>query len=317
MDFAVNISSTDVYAAPSLYYLRTFHAVATERSFTRAGRRLGLSQPAVSAQIRALERHYGGRLFELWHRRVHLTAEGEALLPYAERVLGLLREADDAVAATRGLERGQLSLGASATIGNYLLPPLLARFTAAHPALRVEVAIGTTAAIAARVVGDELPFGLVEAPVAHADLQVRPFARDEMVLITPPEHPWARAGRVSRDDLRGTPLLRREAGSGTRTLVDHALDQAGVATTVAAVLGSTEALKGAVLAGLGVAWVPRLAVARELVAGELAAVPVAGVEVSRTLSVVAPAGRILSPAGRAFLAFLEESERADAGSIIN
>src|SRR5262245_25963037 len=139
MNFADDIMTGDASVAPSLYYLRTFHAVATERSFTRAGQRLGLSQPAVSAQIRALERHYGGRLFELRHRRVRLSAEGEALLPYAERVLGLLREADDAVAATRGLERGQLALGASTTIGNYLLPPILARFRAAHPALRIEV----------------------------------------------------------------------------------------------------------------------------------------------------------------------------------
>jgi len=307
MNVASSIQNADGYGAvaPSLYFMRTFHAVATERSFTEAGHRLNLSQPAVSAQIRALERHYGARLFEVRHRRVHLTAEGEALLPYAERVLDLLREADDAVAATQGLRRGRLTLGASATIGNYLLPPLLARFAAAHPALRVEVQVGTTAEVVARVVADELPFGLVEAPVAQPDLEARPFAEDEMVLIAPPDHPWTRHGAVSPDDLRGRPLLRREPGSGTQTLVDHALERAGVAMPAAMLLGSTEALKEAVLAGLGVAWVPRLAAARELAAGDLVGVRVAGLELSRTLYVVAPVGRRLPPAGRAFLDALE------------
>jgi DNA-binding transcriptional LysR family regulator len=294
--------------APSLYYLRTFHAVAAERSFTRAGHRLSLSQPAVSAQIRALERHYGARLFDVRHRRVHLTAEGEALLPYAERMLGLLREADDAVAATQGLRRGRLALGASTTIGNYLLPPLLRRFAAAHPALRVDVAIGTTAEVVGRVVADELPFALVEAPVTQPDLEVRPFAEDEMVLIVPPDHPWARAGAARPEELRGTPVLRREAGSGTQALVDHALERAAVAMPAAMLLGSTEALKEAVLAGLGVAWVPRLAAARELAAGELAGVRVPGIDVRRTLSVVAPVGRQMPPAGRALVGALEHHQ---------
>lgn len=305
MDLGAGIQPGDAAAAPSLYYLRTFHAVAAERSFTRAGQRLNLAQPTVSAQIRALERHYGGRLFDVRQRRVHLTAEGEALLPYAERVFGLLREADDAVAATRGLERGRLSLAASTTIGNYLLPPLLARFTADHPKLRVDVAIGTTAEVVARVAADDVPFGLTEAPVAHPALEVRSFGEDEMVLIVPPDHPWARRGVTDLDELRGAPLLRREAGSATQALVDSALERAGTTMGVAAELGSNEALKEAVLGGLGVAWVPRLAVARELASEDLAAVSVPGLGVRRTLSVVRPAGRTLPPAGRAFIAHLQ------------
>lgn len=308
MNLSKAIRPRDDSAAPSLYYLRTFHAVAAERSFTRAGRRLNLAQPTVSAQIRALERNYGGRLFDVRHRRVHLTAEGEALLPYAERVFDLLREADDAVAATRGLERGRLSLAASTTIGNYLLPPVLARFTAAHPNLRVDVAIGTTAEVAARVAADDVPFGLVEAPVSHPGLDVRAFGHDEMVLIAPRGHPWARRDRADLDELRGAPLLRREAGSATQALVDNALGQAGLAMGVAAELGSTEALKEAVLGGLGVAWVPRLAVARELAGGDLAAVSVPGLDVRRTLSLISPLRRNQSPASRAFIALLDSGD---------
>ena len=308
MNMPVSIQFTDGSATPSLYYLRTFHAVATERSFTLAGRKLDLSQPAVSAQIRALERQFGGRLFEVRKRRVYLTAEGEALLPYVERVLALLREAEDAVAATQGLERGYLAFGASTTIGNYLLPPVLARFTEAHPGLRVDVAVDTSAGVAERVLADELPFGLVEAPATDPGLEVRAIGTDEMILIAPPNHPWVRGGPIAVEELRHARLVRREAGSGTHALVEQALGREGVAMPVAAVLGSTEALKEAVLAGLGVAWVPRLAVARELRARDLAAVAVRDFTIPRTLSLVIARGRSLSPAGHAFVTLIERMD---------
>jgi DNA-binding transcriptional LysR family regulator len=238
----------------SLYRLQTFHSVATERSFTRAARRLHLSQPAVSAHIRALERHFGAPLFAVRHRRVYLTAEGEALFTYSERVFNLLREAERAVAATHGLERGRLHVGASTTIGNYLLPPALVQFARLHPAVQVEVTVGTSADIVARVLADEVPIGFVEAGVNHPDLDVQTFATDEMVLVVPPGHAWAQAGAVSIEALRGTAILRREPGSGTQAFVDGMLERAGAILDTAMVLGSTEALKQAVLAG-GVAWV--------------------------------------------------------------
>ena len=298
-------------AAPNLYYLRTFHVVATERGFTKAGHRLHLSQPAISAQIRALERHYGARLFDIRHRRVYLTAEGEALLPYADHIFRLMREADTAVAAVQGLQRGSLAFGASTTIGNYLLPPIVAQFAATYPGIRVDVTIGTTADIVARIVADALPFGLVEAPVIHPQLRARPFSRDDMVLVSPPDHAWVVAGGAQPDDLRDTPLLRREATSGTQALVDHALERAGITMTAATVLGSTEALKEAVLAGLGLAWLPRIAVTRELIAGDLAIVPVPSVDLHRTLSIVVPHDRALSIAEQAFLRLIERPDEGD------
>lgn len=285
----------------NLYRLQTFHAVATERSFTRAARHLHLSQPAVSAHIRSLERHYGARLFAVRHRRVYLTAEGEAQFAYSERVFNLLREAERAVAATQGLERGRLHVGASATIGIYLLPPVLVEFGRSHPAVQIEVAIGTTAEIVARVLADEVPLGLVEAVVNHPDLAVRPFATDEMVLIVPPEHPWVRAGPLPVDALQGSAILRREPGSGTQAFVDTLLERAGARLETAMVLGSTEALKQAVLAGGGVAWVPRITVLREVSAGTLAVVPVPALDLQRDLSVIHPRGAPLAPAAEALL----------------
>ncbi|SRR5579884_3938185 len=293
-------------APPSLYYLRTFHAVAAERSFTRAARALHLSQPAVSAHVRALEHYYRGALFAVRHRRVYLTAEGEALFAYTERIFNLLREADQAVAATQAAERGQLALGASATIGIYLLPPVLQRFTRDHPGVRVELAIGTTAEVVARVLAEEVPLGLVEAPVTAAGLDLQPIGADEMVLIAPIGHPWAGRAPVDLDDLRGTPLLRREATSATQAYVDLLLEQAGVTMPTAMLLGDTEALKQAVLAGSGVAWVPRPTVAREIAVGHLVAVQVPGLTIQRTLWRIVPQGLRLPPATEAFARVLAE-----------
>jgi DNA-binding transcriptional LysR family regulator len=291
-------------AAPSLYYLRTFHAVAAQRSFTRAGRELDLSQPAVSAHVRALERYFGLRLFEMRQRRVHLTPAGQALFTYTQRVFNLLDEATRAVVATQRAERGLLRLGASPTVGVYLLPAMLAQFHADHPGVQIDIAIGPTADIVGRVVADHLPLGLVEAPVSHRDLVADRVGEDELVLVAPKDHPLARLRSVQPHELADVPLLRREAGSGTRALVDMALLRAGLNPPTLMELGSPEALKQAVLAGVGLAWLPRLNVARELASRQLAQVPVVELSVRRTLSAVRRHDREPLPVTHAFLELL-------------
>lgn len=298
----------------NLNQLRTFHMVARLRSFTRAAAALYLSQPAVSAHIRALERHFGARLFEVRHRRVFLTAEGEALEQYTERVFNLVGEAGQAIEAVRSLTRGRLHLGASTTIANYLLPPVLGQFSGQYPGLAITLEVGTTAAIARQVRAEEVPLGLVEAPVADPALSVEPFAQDELVLIVPSGHLWAAAGAVPASALTTARVLRREPGSGTQALVDAGLARLGVQPPTAMELGSTEALKQAVLAGLGVAWVSRTVVARELAAGDLRVVPVTGLDLRRELFCIRPRDARLSPAVRAFLSYVCDSGPAGGGS---
>lgn len=303
----------NAHPAPTiLYYLKTFHAVADQRSFTRAGARLHLSQPAVSAQIRALERHYGGPLFEVGNRQVRLTPEGEALLPYAERVLSLLREADGAVAATRGLERGRLVMAASTTIGNYMLPPLVRTFTRTYPGLEVEVLIGTTLQVAELVASERAPFGLVEASVDRDDLVAEPFGEDEIVLIAAPRDLPARCTRLTVDELRRINILVREPGSRTRVLIEAELHRAGLSLSNRTVLASTEAIKEGVLAGMGMAWVPRTAVAREIAAGELRVVEVDGIAITRTLCILRPLGRALRCASAAFVRMIRAGKETIA-----
>jgi DNA-binding transcriptional LysR family regulator len=293
---------------PVLYYLHTFDVVARERSFTRAARSLDLSQPAVSAHIRALEHYYGVRLFEVRQRRTHLTAAGEALFAYTSRVFHLLDEASQVLEATRSGQHGVLRFGASTTLGNYLLPLVLGGFARAHPGIRFDVAIGTSGDVLAWVKADRVQFGFVEAPVQDADVvEIDPIGQDELVLSAAASHRLARQQRVTPASLVSYPILRREATSGTQQLVDTELARAGATSPTLLVLGSTEALKQAVLEGVGLAWLPRLAILHELARGELAAISVEGLAICRTLSVIRMRGARLSAAADALVAEVHQA----------
>jgi DNA-binding transcriptional LysR family regulator len=191
---------------------------------------------------------------------------------------------------------------------------MLGAFQAAHPELEVELAIGTTAEVAEQVLAERAPFGLVEAPVTLHGLEVRPIGEDELVLVSSPGHNLVGTSSIAARDLETVPLLRRESGSGTQALIDTALWRLGVTMPTAMVLGSSEALKQAALAGIAVAWLPLSAVARELDAGDLVAVAVPEVRVRRTLSLILPAGSTLTAAGRALLDAFKHSLEAPRGA---
>lgn len=292
----------------TLYYLRTFYVVAAERSFTRAARQLGISQPAVSAHIRALERHYGTALFEVRHRRVYLTPAGETLREHSERIFNLVYAAGRAVNAVARLESGYVTVAASHSIATYVLPRRLASFATRFPGMRVTVLAGTSAATAAHVLAERAPVGFVEAPVSHPRLDVEPFADDELVLVVPPDHPWAAMSTVAPEDVRGTVLLQREADAGARALVEAALTRAGIATTVHMEFSSPEALKQAIMAGLGVGWVPQIAIEREVEAGLLCPVLVTGVRIQRHFFCVSPLDTTAHPAVQAVIDLLVSGE---------
>jgi DNA-binding transcriptional LysR family regulator len=287
---------------PVLYYLHTFHVVALERSFTHAAGALDLSQPAVSAHIRALEHYYGAKLFEVRQRRTHLTASGEALFAYTSRVFHLLDEANQVLEATRAGHHGVLRFGASTTLGNYLLPIVLGGFARAHADVTFDVAIGTSADVLGWVKVDRVQFGFVEAPLQDTEVQVDPIGQDELVLAAAASHPLVRSKRIAPAHLVQFPILRREATSGTQQLVDTELARAGATSPTLFVLGSTEALKQSVLQGVGLAWLPRLAILHEINRGDLKSVRVDGLRICRNLSLVRARGAQLSAAADALVA---------------
>ena len=289
-----------------LHKLRLFAAVAEQEHYSRAAEALGISQPALSVHVRDLERYLGVALFERSGRNVRLTDAGRLVQGYARRILALTVELDEAIDDLRGLRAGQLRIGASTTVGEYLLPATLGAFRRRYPGIGVAVEIANTARIIDRLRHGELHLGLVGEPLADPELEMTPYRDDELVLIVPPGHRWA--GRaVKLEELASEPLITREAGSATRAVAEAVLAAAEFQPRASLELGGTEALKGAVAAGLGVAFVSACAVERELAMGHLAKAAVAGLTIRRQFQIVRRRGHRLTAAETAFLPLLAEA----------
>jgi DNA-binding transcriptional LysR family regulator len=290
----------------NLNHLRVFHAVAVAGSITGAARGLQVSQPAVSKQLGELENALGAQLVDRLPRGVRLTTAGRALAEHAARIFGIEHTAQDELAALLGVRRGQLSVGASTTIGSYLVPRVFGAFHRLHPELRLELAIGNTAAVHDLVRKELVEVGLTEGFVTDEDLTTTIFDQDEMVAITAPGGPLAKA-RLTAKELVALPFVMRERGSGTREVIEAALAKKRLVVEPVMSLGSSEAVKNAVAARLGVAIVSRLAVELELAGGSLVAIDVVDLEIRRALHLVELRGKSRSPAASRFVELLGQS----------
>ncbi len=229
--------------------IRAFHAVATEGSFTKAARLLGVSQPAVTIQVRALEEAYGVNLLHRSGKRVALTDLGDGLLDYTRRIFDLEQEADEILTAARELRGGHLKAGAD---GPYFVMGLLASFISRYPGVRVTVAMGNSQS----VLRDLVEYRTDVAVVARIDddrrFHARPYSRQRVVIFVPRGHDWAKRRGIRLAELEGQPMVLREQGSSTRQILEEALKQARVTPRVVMEIGSREALHEAVAAGLGI-----------------------------------------------------------------
>jgi LysR family transcriptional regulator, transcriptional activator of the cysJI operon len=294
------------------FRLKVFRAVARHLNFRMAAEELLLTQPAVSPQVKALESELDVALFDRAGGKVTLTAAGMALVPFAERLAGLASEAREAVAAVSGERAGVLAVGASQTVGQYLLPRLLAAFLAGHPKVEVRVSGGNTQTVLEALAEHRIGVALIEGPPMRQDVRVEPFMRDHLVCVVPAGHEWADED-VSLGQLGEAAFVTRELGSGSRHIAEQALEQAGVRVRdlhVRMSFDSTEGLLSAVEAGLGVAFVSRWAVRSQLALGVLRVAHVRELDLSRMFSVATTPGP--EPAGitGAFRRFV--LERAEA-----
>jgi DNA-binding transcriptional LysR family regulator len=300
-----------------LPYLETFAKAAELNSFTAAARALGRTQAAVSQRIQALEQALGVTLFRRKGGRVYLTDAGRRLHPYAGRILELHQEARAAVTGSREPLAGELTLAASSVPGEHLLPALLSTFRERHPHVRVRATVGDSRAVLGQVEHGQAHLGLVGGKGDSPHLEYRCFGCDRMALVVPAGHPWARRRRVSLAELGGQPLVVREAGSGSRWCLEQALARAGKSLAemrVAVELGSNEAIKEAVERGLGVAVLSTHVVDREVGAGRLHALEVAGLALRREMFVVWDRRRVLPIPARLFLDLLEPCPGRSGGS---
>jgi DNA-binding transcriptional LysR family regulator len=294
----------------NLNHLAIFHAVAQTGSMTLGAERLDISQPAVSKQVQELESVLGLHLFDRIGRRVHLSRAGEILADYARRLFALAHEAEAAMAEVRTAGRGRLAIGASTTIGTYLLPGVVAEFWRRHPRIELSVQVENTEQIHRRLAGHELDLGLTEGLIEEEGLDAEVFHRDELVIIAAPGHQLAGQARVPLSAVREESFILREPGSGTRAVEERALARLKLPVQVVMALGSTEAIKRVVAEGVGLAIVSRLAVAAECAAGTLAVLPVAGLHIDRPLHLVRRQGRRDGPAVQAFCGILRERTAA-------
>jgi DNA-binding transcriptional LysR family regulator len=297
----------------NLNHLAVFHAVAQAGSMTGGAERLDVSQPAVSKQVQELEHALGVHLFDRIGRRIYLSQAGDILADYARRLFALAREAEEAMADVRAVGRGRLVIGASTTIGTYLLPGVVAEFWRRHPSVELLVQIENTERVHRRLAGHELDVGLTEGLVEEEELHAEVFHRDELVVIAPPGHPLAGKRQVPLRAVRQEPFVLREPGSGTREVEERALARLKLPVRVVMALGSTEAIKRVVAERVGLAIVSRLAVRAECAAGTLAVLPVAGLRIDRPLHLVRRKGRRDGPALQAFCGVLRERTAASFG----
>lgn len=288
-------------------HVAIFRAVAEHGGITRAAEALRVSQPAVSSQLAQLERQLGAQLVHRLPRGVRLTAIGEVLYGYAERIGQLETEAQRAVQDHLSLHRGRLALGASTTIGSYLLPQILGTFADQYPGIQLSLSISNTESIQRDLLDGTLDLGLTEGFVADEDFDSSVFRQDDIILIAPPDHALTQRQGITLRQILNYPLLAREPGSGTRAVLERAFLQRGIDFEASMSLGSSEALKRAVVAGLGLAFLSELTARMELDLGHLVTVPVDDLCIQRPLHLLRPLGRRPSRPAAAFAELLESA----------
>ena len=255
--------------------LQVFYTVARLLSFTKAAEELHMTQPAVTFQVRQLEEQFNTRLFDRTHNRISLTEAGKKVYESAEKIFAIYSEMDNSVRELTGDISGVLILGASTTIAEYMLPVLLGDFKAEHPDVTVRLRVANTDGIVSQVENNEIDLGVVEAPVTNKNLVVEECRTDQLVVIVPPGHELANDPFVPLKRIGDFPFICREEGSGTREVMLERMNTSGMHASelqIAMELGSLEAIKGAVEAGMGISVISLATVQKEIKLGTLVAI---------------------------------------------
>lgn len=266
--------------------LKVFVTVAEQRNFSQAAKLLNLSQPGVSLHIRNLENELGAKLMLRSPKHVKLTEAGEILFKQAQQILALYEEAKQHIHLLMDEVTGSLSMGASFTIGEYILPRVLAEYALQYPQVDVQVHISNTDNIVQDIRAGRFHIGLVEGKVDAKDLQVTSFMEDEMVLIMSPDHPLAAFKSIDIGKLQDQMWVMRETGSGTRAYSERLIHEGGLSVKRSFIFNSSQGVKEAAAAGLGIAVLSRWVVRKELYSGELQEVPIKGMKLSRDLLIL-------------------------------
>lgn len=291
--------------------MRVFLTVVDKKSFSKAAKALFLTQPAVSFQIQMLEEYYGTRLFDRVSRNISLTEAGHLLLRYANEMSSLQSELEREMQELTGTAKGRLMIGASTTIGEYIIPYLMGTFKKKYPEVQLTLEVGNTEDIETKIHDTSLDIGLVEGPVSTKDIEKEFFLKDQLVLIVPSDHPLAQQEKVSVFELDKYPYISREKGSGTRIETEQHMKKAGFSPNnlnVIMELGSTSAIKAAVESGLGVSIISKWAAKEKVRIGKLAQLNFEEDSFVREFNIVYHKKKFRTQAAEEFLNFLKSEE---------
>ena len=294
----------------NLHHLAIFASIAETGSLTASAQRLHISQPALSRELRTLEQRLGVTLFERHAKGMRPTHAGEVLRRYAARLFDLERAAEAAMREIAGAFHGRLALGASNTIGTYVLPRVLAALRRERPQVQVTLFVGNTEQVSQGVDDMRFMLGFIEGPLHRKGLRATAFQQDEIVPVAAPDHPLLRKRRLAIADLSNQPLLVREPGSGTRELIAATLRRCHIVEGPTMEFGSTEALKRAAVHGGGIAWLPRISMVNELREGSLRELPLRQLRIVRPLMALRRKDAPLEPVAEAFLQLLRAASAA-------
>jgi DNA-binding transcriptional LysR family regulator len=292
----------------NFHQLYIFFKVARLQSFSKAAQELSISQPAVSIQVRELENSLGTSLLHRMRRELRLTETGEAVFSYTQRIFALAEEMHSVVQDIQGLHSGKLTIGSSTTPGEYILPWLIGKFRREHAGIQVSMTIANTQSVIDQIYAHELDLGMAGSPVNIKGLASFPYVQDNIVVISAPNHPLAQQEKISIRELRKHDFIMREPGSATRKTAEVLLNARNIEPQVTMELGSNEAIKRAVAAGLGLGVLSEFSVTPDVAAGMIKVLQVSRWECHRQLSVFYRDDKYLSAAQSAFLEFLRNDQ---------
>ncbi|MDQ0230703.1 LysR family transcriptional regulator [Metabacillus malikii] len=288
--------------------LKTFCLVVDEGSISQAARLRFISQPAVTRQIHQLENFYGTLLFDRTDGKLTVTEAGKMLYPFATSIINDFTRSKEVIRTANDELNKNLFVGASLTIGEYLLPSLLGRFKKMNPELNITLSIKNTPSVLEDLANNVIDIAMVEGIVENNGFATEKFADDELILVYPPDHHWNNLTEIKIEQLINERMIWRESHSGTRLIVENTLRDHGVLDKIHDFMeiSSTQAIKSTVEAGLGISILSRLTVARELELGTLKEMSISGVTIKRSLWLVKKAHRFNRPGVSQFVQFIKD-----------
>ncbi|OFI06613.1 HTH-type transcriptional regulator CysL [Clostridium acetireducens DSM 10703] len=282
---------------------RVFYEVAVMLNMTEVANKMYISQPAVSQTISELEKHLNVKLFDRMGKRLYLTHEGEIFLTYVRRILNIYDEGIKLVKDMNEFKMGKMKIGASTTIGIYVLPDIIGKFIRKYKNIDVSIAIENTKIIANMILENKIDFGFVEGPVYQDEIICKNFCQDELVLIVPSDHNWASLQEIDINDIPKEKMVMREKGSGTREVFENLMNSNNINYKIAFELGNTEAIKKAVEAGLGMSCISKRCVENEVRQNKISVVKLKNIDIKRNFSLIYHKDKYISKLFNEFIEF--------------